>query len=502
MKKLKMPTAYTILFIIVAVVAALTWIVPAGKYVDGAYQVVKSNPQGIYNVVAAPIEGFFDAIDIAVFVIIIGGFVTVVLKTGAIDAAIGSVIKNLRGKEIMLIPILMILFGLGGTTFGMAEETIAFYPILIPVFIAAGYDTVTAVAVIMVGSGIGCLASTVNPFATGAASAAAKISVGEGIGLRTVMLILLEVISILYVMKYAKSVKEDPSKSLVFNMKADNQAHFIGEQKDIPEITSKNKVILWLFGLTFVIMILGVIPWASKFNFKFFDNVYNWVSTNLPFMGLQSNLLDSYWDSYDVVKTQSAALGDWWFGQMSVLFFVMSLIIGKVHGMKEEEFVATFIEGTRDLIGVALIIGVSRGIKIVMTAGGMDATVLFWGEKALQGLPPAVFTVLSYVFYIPLSFLIPSTSGLANASMPIMAPLASSLFQNAGMSAVAGKALVITAYQSASGIVNLITPTSGVIMGGLAIARLPYNKWLKFCTKLLVIIFIASVIILAIGTLL
>lgn len=501
-KQFKMISAFTILLAIIVVIAILTWIVPAGEYVDGVYQTKPANPQGLYNILAAPVQGFFDAVDIALFVMVIGGFLGIVMKTGAIDAGIGSIIKKLKGKEIMLIPILMVLFGIGGTTFGMCEETIAFYPVLIPVFIAAGYDVITAVSVILLGAGTGCLASTVNPFATGAASEAAEIALGYGIIFRFLMFVVLIAICIIYVMRYAKKVKADPSKSIVYELKADNENHFLGVEKETPELTTSRKWVLILFGLTFVIMILGVIPWAYKFNIMVFDNMYNWLADKLPFLGFTTNTAEGYWDLYDATKTQSAALGDWWFGQMTVLFFIMSIIIGLFAKMKDKEIADNFINGARDLLAVALIIGVSRGIKVVMVAGGMDATVLYWSSNALKGLNPALFTVFAYILYIPMSFLIPSTSGLAGATMPIMGPLAANVFANAGAAADAGKSLVITAYQSASGIVNYLTPTSGVVMGAIAIARLPYGRWIKFLGKLLGIIFTATIVMLFIAALL
>lgn len=500
-KKFKMPSAFVILLLFIVVVAILTWFIPAGKYVEGVYQQIDPNPQGLYSIISAPIQGFFDAVDIALFVIVIGGFLGIVLKTGAIDAAIGDVIKKLKGKEIWLIPILMILFGIGGTTYGMAEETIALYPIIIPVFIAAGYDALTAVSVVLLGAGTGVLASTVNPFATGAASEAAEIALGNGIFLRVAMLIVLEAISIAFVMKYAKKVKADPSKSLISFMKVDNEKHFLGENKVIPEYTRSRKNVIVLFAITFVVMILGVIPWAFKFNIMFFDKIYNAVASSSPIFGLQPNTAKTYWDVYGAVKTHSAALGDWWFGQMTVWFLLMAIIIGLVSKMKEKEIVYNFISGSKDLLTVALIIGVSRGIKVVMVAGGMDATILYWSSNALAGLNPGLFAVLSYIFYIPMSFLIPSTSGLAGATMPVMAPLAGNVFANAGLAADAGKALVITSYQSASGIVNLLTPTSGVVMGALAIGRVPYEVWLKHLVKLLGILFVVTIVFLYVGSL-
>ena len=465
MSKFKMPSAYTILIGIIIVVALLTWIVPAGQYekvetadgdmvpVAGTYEEVESNPQGVFDVILAPIKGFKDAIGVALFVIIIGGFLGVVMKTGAIDAAINFIVTSLKGKEFIMIPVLMVLFGIGGSTYGMAEETIAFYPLLIPVFLAAGYDTVTAVAVILLGAGTGVLASTVNPFATGIASGFAKISLGNGMLLRFLMLLIGEGISIFYVMKYAKKVKKDPSKSIVADKLEEDKKHFLehgdADVDEFPEFTGKRKFIIFLFALTFGIMIFGVIPFED--------------------IGITA--VPTLW---------------WWFEELAALFLVASIIIGLVGGLSEKELTSSFVQGARDLLGVALIVGVSRGITVVMNSGNITATVLNLGENSLGELSKSAFTIFTYIFYIPMSFLIPSTSGLATLSMPIMAPL--------GDFAGVGRSIVVTAYQSASGIVNLITPTSAVVMGGLAIARLPYNKWLKFVMKLVGILFVFTII--------
>lgn len=503
-KKIKMPGAYTILMGIIVIVAFLTWIIPSGKYVKGVYSRVPQTPQGLLQIFSAPIEGFYDAIAIALFVLVIGGFLGIVIQTGAIDAAIGSVIRKFKGKESLFIPIMMIFFGIGGTTFGMAEETIAFYPILIPVFVAAGYDVVTAVAVILLGAGTGVLCSTVNPFATGAASEAANISLGVGIGLRAMMFFILEFIAILYVMSYAKKVRNDPSKSVIFSMKKENEDYFLHENTEIPRIEKRQLVVLIIFCLTFILMILGVIPWGEKFHINFFKSINDFLA-NFPFLGIYSTSSSLYWQEglasakSTGVPLSAFTLGDWYFGQMTVLFFFSAILIGKVFGMTEDKIIDIFIRGSKDLLGVALIIGLSRGIKVVMSAGGMDATVLFFGENSLRNFSPALFTILSYVFYIPMSFLIPSTSGLAGATMPIMGPLAGSVFSNTGFAAESGKALVITAYQSASGIVNLFTPTSGVVMGALAIARVPYPKWLRYLLKLLIIYFFVTIILLFLG---
>lgn len=470
MNRFRMPTAYTILFAIILVVAVLTWFVPAGQYdyvnpeaskkepIPGTYHTVPQSPQGFKEVVTAPVNGFYDAVDVALFVIVIGGFLGVVMKTGAIDAGIARVTRGLKGREKWMIPILMILFGLGGTSFGMAEETIAFYPLLLPIFIAAGYDSITAVGVILLGSGVGVLGSTVNPFATGVASGFAGISIGVGIGLRLAILGICMLAAILYVMRYAEGVKKNPSKSIVNFQKEENEKHFLhtAGSAEFPELTGRRKLILALFSLTFIILVIGVIPFS--------DINITWIPTL-----------------------------EWWFGELTALFFVSAVIIGLTARLKEGELMETFVAGARDLLGVALIIGISRGITTIMNAGNITDTILNVGERALAstGGSSITFIVLTYLFYIPMSFLIPSTSGLATLTMPIMAPLA----------AFAGVAshMVITAFQSASGIVNLITPTSAVVMGGLAIARVSYEKWLRFVWKFLIILMIIIIAALIIG---
>lgn len=467
-KKLKMPSAYTILFSIIIVVAILTWIIPSGQYsyvdpsaikktpIPETYHLVEQNPQGITDVLMAPVSGFYEAIEVALFIIIIGGFLGVVMNTGAIDAGIATVIARLKGRERLMIPILMIVFSLGGTSFGMAEETLAFYPLLVPVFIAAGYDALTAVSVILLGAGCGVLGSTVNPFATGIASGFAGTSIGEGIGLRLLILVVLEVTAIIYTMRYAEKVKKKPSESIIYELKEDNETHFLHskEESGFPELTGKRKLALILFILTFIIMVFGVIPFSDM-------NI-----TLIPTLG-------------------------WWFGELTTLFLVFAIIIGLVYGMKEQELVSAFVNGAKDLLGVALIIGLSRGITIIMNAGIITDTILNYGENLLKGLGSIGFVILTYLFYMPLSFLIPSTSGLATLTMPIMAPLA----DFAGVS----RAIVITAYQSASGLINLITPTSAVVMGGLAIARVPYGKWIKYSLKFLIIAFMLVLLLLVLG---
>ena len=466
MKRLKMPTAYTILLLIIAVIAVLTFVLPAGQYdrteagepIAGTYHTVPASPQGPGAVVQAPLKGLYQAIEIAAFILTVGGFLGVMGRTGAIDAGIAAIIRRLKGREKLLIPILMLAFALGGTTFGMAEETIAFYPLLLPVMLSAGYDAITAVAVILLGAGAGVLGSTVTPFATGIAAGFAGVSLGEGLVLRLIILIVSLAAAIVYVMRYGERVRAHPERSLLRRRGPSGIRRFVTAQvPDAAEMTPRRKAALVLFALTFAVMVYGVIPFA------------------------------------DVGVTFLPTLG-WWFPQLSALFWVAAVVVGLVYGLSELDMVDGFVKGAGELLGVSFIIGISRGITVVMDDGGITDTILHWGETALTGAGSVAFVVVSYLIYLVLSFLIPSTSGLATLSMPIMAPLA----DFSGVS----RELIITVFQSASGLVNLITPTSAVVMGALAIGRVPYHQWLRFLWPLLGIFFLLSLLLMVLQVLL
>jgi uncharacterized ion transporter superfamily protein YfcC len=479
-----LPSAYTILFALIVLAAIATWIIPAGTYdlneagepIPGTYHEVEAKPSRIVvDSLTAPINGLygiedakgninyynsgtlFGAIDIALFIIVIGGFLGITMKTGAIQAGIGTLVQRMEGRERLLIPALMIVFALGGTTYGMAEESLAFYALVITVLIAAGYDALTGAAVVLLGCGIGTLGSTINPFATGIASGIAGIPISEGLIGRIVILIAGLAIGIAFVMRYAERVKNDPSKSVVFDLKAENDAHFRAESEsgDIT-LTGTHKVVLVLFALAFGVMIYGVIPWED--------------------LGIP---IPTWW---------------WWFPEMTASFLLFSIIIGLVGRMGEGELTTTFVDGARDLLGVALIIGIARGITVIMNNGQITDTVLHWVERALGDVGEAVFAIVMFALFLPLSFLIPSSSGLATVAMPITSPLAGFV----GVS----EALVVTAYQSASGIMNLFIPTSAVVMGGLAIARVPYGSYLRWVWPLLALLCGLVVIVLGVSAVL
>lgn len=493
-RRFKMPSAYTILFLIIILVAILTWIIPAGEYstdkagniIAHTYKAVASNPQGIWDVFAAPIFGMVGndktegAISVSLFILVIGGFLGVVNQTKALDDGIASVVKKNKGREKLLIPLLMILFALGGSTYGMAEETIAFYPLLIPVMIGVGFDSLVAVAIVLVGSQVGCLASTVNPFATGVASQALNISPGDGIFSRIVLLVLTIAVSIAFVYHYASKVEKDPKASLIYDQREEDLTRFsIQDQSENAnaQMTGRQKAVLWLFGATFLIMILGLIPWDTiNKNWSFFVDFTKWLQ-KVPVLG-------------NLVGSNMVPFGSWYFTEITTLFFLMSVVIMFVFKMKESTFVDAFMGGMNDFMGVAIVVAVARGIQVIMNDGNITATVLHWGETGLSGLGSVFFIILTYIFYIPMSFLIPSTSGLAAATMGIIGPM--------GKFAGVDPSLVVTAYQSASGWVNLITPTSGVVMGALAIAHVNITVWWKFMFKLMIYLFIVTALFLGV----
>ncbi|BBE40837.1 YfcC family protein [Streptococcus dysgalactiae] len=486
----RIPSSYTVLFIIIAIMAVLTWFIPAGAYetakdggvISGTYKTVASNPQGFFDILMAPVRGMLGvegtdgAIQVSFFILMVGGFLGVVNKTGALDTGIASVVRKNKGREKMLIAILIPLFALGGSTYGMGEETMAFYPLLIPVMIAVGFDSIVAVAIILIGSQIGCLASTINPFATGVAADAAGVSIADGMIWRIIQWFILVGMSIWFVYNYASKIEKDPSKSLVAD-KAEEHKEFFQLQNSGEELSKRQRNVLTIFTLTFVIMILSLIPWED-FGIKLFTNINTWLTT-MPILG-------------GAIGKTMGAFGTWYFPEITMLFIMMGVLVAIVYRMSEDDFLSSFLTGAGEFLGVAMICAIARGIQVIMNGGMITATILHWGETGLSGLSSQVFIILAYIFYLPMSFLIPSTSGLAGATMGIMAPLGQ--FSNVPAH------LVITAFQSASGILNMISPTSAIVMGALALGRVDLGTWWKFIGKFIVMVMLVSVLLLVVAT--
>jgi len=487
-KKLRFPSAFTVLAAVTVAVWLLAFIVPTGQYalddktgrpIAGSYERVDAGlsfADRLYELFMAPINGLygiqdavtghvgpyevgelFGAAGVFLFVLAIGMFITMTMKSGAIDAGIARVGVRFGGRGVPLIIILMILFSLGGTTEGMAEETLGFYGLVVPLMLSLGDDRLIAASVILVGAGVGVLTSTVNPFATGAASAAADISIGDGIGVRLLMYVVLTSVAIAYVVRYARRVKAHPDRSLVGFDAADAEAIKTTDQAN--KLTGRHRLVLWLMAATFAFMIFSIVPWAQVIN-----------------------------------GPDAASFGwqlDWYFPELAALFLVMAIVIGLVAGMGEKGMTDTIVSGAGDFISAGLIIVLARGVTVIMNNSKITDTILNSLEEVVSGTSSVIFATLMFIINIPLAFLVPSSSGHATLVMPVLAPLA----DFAGVN----RALVVTAYQSASGWMNLFTPTSAVVMGGLALARVGYGTYLRFIAPLLGILFVLILIFISLG---
>ena len=475
-------SAFTIILILIYLLAAATHILPTAQF-DGKDIINGTGVVGatLSQALLAPIKGFGDAIDICVFVLILGSFLKIVNSTNAIETGIQVLIKKLHGHELILIPILMILFSIGGTTDGMLEETVGFYALLAAAMVAAGMDTIVSSAIVLLGAGSGVLGSTVNPFAVGVAVDAAKsvlpagttINQGVIIGLGAILWITTLLISIIFVMSYAKKVIAKKGSTILSLQEVKNMEATYGDEgigKKNVKLSGRQKLTLILFAFTFIIMIISFIPWEDFGVTLFADS---------KFIGLS-------W-------LVGCPLGQWYFQEATLWFLMMAIIIAIVNKMSEHEIVDKLVDGADDMVGVILIIALARGASVLMSQTYLDNYLIYNASKVLEMVPRIVFAPLNYIFHVGLSVLVPSSSGLATLSSPIMAPLA----QKVGFSVET----TIMEMVAANGFVNLFTPTCGAIMGGLALAKVEYTSWLKWVSKVLVCIALANILILTIAML-
>lgn len=511
-KKRGMLSSFTILLLLLAIVAIVT-VVVAG-FAPG-----EVTPAKLSDFFTAPVKGFADALPVCLFVMILGGFLGMMTKTGALDNGIAVLVKKLKGNELAIIVVLMIIFSLGGTTYGMCEETVPFYALLAATMMAAGFDPLVGAATVLLGAGCGCLGSTVNPFAVGAAVDSLRgvgIEVNQTIiiGLGALLWIVTTAISIFFVLAYAKKVKADKGSTLmtmreIEDAEAAHGAAAAEVNKDV-SLTGRQKAVLIIFAFTFVVMILGFIP-IGDLNADvagFFDagSSYETVETSVTSDDLaaayddsngSTTVMDGVVEGTSTSEVQTSQgwsalvnglpIGQWYFDEASTWFFIMAIVIGVVGGLSEKDIVNTFITGAADMMSVVLIIALARGISVLMAATGLDIYVLNAAANALSGVSGVLFAPLAWILYFGLSFLIPSTSGMATVSMPIMGPLAAQL----GFS----PEVMVMIFSSAIGVVNLFTPTSGAIMGGLALARIEWTTWLKLGIKVVVVLSVVSAVI-------
>ena len=483
--KRKIPSPLTVLMIVVVIAAVATWLLPSGKYstltysnnsfiitkgkdekaipfnqasldslgvrvkiesfekgdikkpvaIPGTYSVQEEQRQGILEIIKAPVKGVHEAIDIVFLILILGSFMRVFNASGAMDKGLIYITHKMKGKEYWLIIILTFLFSLGGSTFGMAEEAFPFYPLLAPLFLAAGYDMIIPVAVILGGTSVGYISSITNPFSTIIASNAAGINWTDGFYGRLVLFFLTTSIFTAYIIRYAQKVKRDPSASLVFKIDGDVMPPFpkLVPAEEKPVLSWKTRLLLLHFAATFILMVLGV--------------------TYL----------------------------EWWLLEMTALFFASTLLLGFILKMKEKTFIDHFIKGAEEMLTVALIVGVARGVTIILNEGQVSDTIVYYAANAIDTMPPAIFLVMLIILYMVFTLFIPSSSGMAVLTMPIMGSLAI-------MIGVPGREAV-NAYLIGMGIMGFLTPT-GLMLPALAMVNVSVRAWFKFVLPILFILLI------------
>jgi uncharacterized ion transporter superfamily protein YfcC len=490
----------TVLVIVTFLVWLAAFLIPSGAYdrdengvpAPGSYQRVDS-PQdfgeragdfflapvnGLYGL-QDPETGFvrpfgvgtlFGAVGVFAFVLAIGAFMTMVLATGALDVAIGRLAYAVRGRPWLVIVAVMALFSLLGTTMGWADETLGFYALLVPLMLVLGYDRMAAAGMIIASTTVGAMASTVNPFSVGVASEFADTGLGDGIGLRWIGWFVLTTITIVYVVRYAERAKAQPDRSLVGYLPEDRAEIEKEQQAADLTLTGRQKLVLAITAFSFALLVFSVIPWDSIIGFESTDPISHETIDN-----------DFWWN-----------LG-WWFPELTALFLVASVVVGLVAGFGEREITGNIARGFGDFIGAGVAVVLARGVTVILNNTQTIDTILSWMEDAVSGTGAVGFTSLVFVINTGIAFIIPSSSGHATLAMPLLAPL--------GDFADVGRPLVVTAWSWGAGIARFITPTSAVVMAGLALAGVRYDRWIRFMLPLMGMLAVACLVMLGIAAL-
>ncbi len=510
----RFPSAVTTLVIVTVLVWVAALFIPPGQYatdadgspIPGTYeridspltlgerveQLVLAPVNGIYGLLS-PVAGFVDTqtigrlfgqIGVIVFIMSIGAFISISFATHSLEVAVAALANRLRSKGWLLIAAVMVLFSLLGTTMGFSVETLGFYALFIPLMAALGYDRLVTAAMIIVGSMVGVMAATVNPFSIGVAAGEAGVGIGDGIVLRSILWVILTAIAVGWVLRYAARVRADPSLSLVgfdetaagatSDVAATEQAAGgaagnggVTAKANVADrtLTGTQKWVLAITAFAFGLMIFSVIPWASL-------------------LGGTTGPAD-YYVTHEVAGVEPFWFElDWWFPQLAMLFLIASVVVGLVARMDEREIVRLIAAGAADMMGPAMVILLAGGISVIMTNTQTLGTILNAMEQLITGASAAAFAVAAMLVNIPLAFLIPSSSGHAALVMPLLSPLA----DFAGV----GRPLTITAWILGHGLTMLVSPTNVVVMGGLAIAGVGYDTYLRFMWPLLLALFVVA----------
>lgn len=498
-KGFEFPGTLTVLVIVTFLVWLAAFAIPAGQYqrddsgvpTPGSYERVDS-PQAfderVEDFFLAPVNGLygiqdpetgfvrpfgigslFGAVGVFAFVLAIGAFMTMVLATGALDVAIGRLAYAVRGRPWLVIVAVMLLFSLLGTTMGWSDETLGFYALIIPLMLALGYDRMAVAGMIIASATVGSMASTVNPFSVGVASEFAGVGLGDGIALRWIGWAVLTTLTIAYVVRYAERAKANPDRSLVGFLPED--AELVKKEESAADLTlsGRQKIVLGITAFTFALLVFSVIPWDSIFD----------LSVEVDPITHEPLPNDPWWN-----------LG-WWFPELIALFLVASVVVGLVAGYGEKQITGNIMRGFGDFIGAGVAVVLARGVTVLLNNTQTIDTILSWMEDAVSGTSAVGFTSLVLIINTGVAFIIPSSSGHATLAMPLLAPL--------GDFAEVSRPLVVTAWSWGAGIARFITPTSAMVMAGIALAGVRYDKWIRFMLPLMGILAVASLVMLGIA---
>lgn len=466
-KQFKVPHVYAIIFALMVIFAVLTWIVPSGSYqrqevngrevtVAGTYEQSEKTyideetgdevdlRQGVFDVLQAPTRGIQEAIEVVAFILIVGGSFQVITKTGAITSGMGRVVRRFKNKDILIIPIAMVLFALGGTSFGMAEETLPFFAIFMPIMMAMGFDSMTAFMVVFVGARTGYIASTINPFNVLIAQGILGIQGNPQLWLRMIALVVLTAVTITWVVLYARRVKKNPESSITFEDDIAKKVEFAADESALDaEFTGRQKGVLAVFIAGMCLIIWGLV-------------------------------------------TQG-----WYMNEISAVFLAMGLLAGVIAGFSQDVIAQEFVAGIADFAFSAIVVGLARGILVIASDGMIIDTILNALATGLGGIPAVLFTTLLYAVENLLAILVPSSSGLAALTAPIFGPLTELMGLN--------PEAAVWALSMGSATMSLICPTSAILVAGLGVCKIKLGQWWKTVWKFFLVVSLINIVFVAIS---
>lgn len=466
-KQFKVPHVYAIIFALMVIFAVLTWIVPSGSYqrqevngrevtVAGTYEQSEKTyideetgdevdlRQGVFDVLQAPTRGIQEAIEVVAFILIVGGSFQVITKTGAITSGMGRVVRRFKNKDILIIPIAMVLFALGGTSFGMAEETLPFFAIFMPIMMAMGFDSMTAFMVVFVGARTGYIASTINPFNVLIAQGILGIQGNPQLWLRMIAWVVLTAVAITWVVLYARRVKKNPESSITFEDDIAKKVEFAVDESALDaEFTGRQKGVLAVFIAGMCLIIWGLV-------------------------------------------TQG-----WYMNEISAVFLAMGLLAGVIAGFSQDVIAQEFVAGIADFAFSAIVVGLARGILVIASDGMIIDTILNALATGLGGIPAVLFTTLLYAVENLLAILVPSSSGLAALTAPIFGPLTELMGLN--------PEAAVWALSMGSATMSLICPTSAILVAGLGVCKIKLGQWWKTVWKFFLVVSLINIVFVAIS---